>query len=246
VGDSAIGTGTGASGTVVGARREQRIPRAAVDRWRADRCGVLRERHRVTSLVGEAPDLLCRLLDVEVREDPARDEPVGMRAAPLVDVPVVVGLDHHEVDLGIGTLVEHLPGEPRPVREVEAREITAGRHVEDAGVDLVAPRTHLVVRDRIDVEVLGRLARHRVEAEVAALHVAVPPLLAAGVVGDDTRRELAVLLRHVAVEHVGRLAYVVVDTDEDHVVGTHGGAPVSRSCLSPAGRGRRGGWRCPG
>jgi hypothetical protein len=206
----------------VGTGREQGVPRATVDRGSTDRGRVLGERHRVTPLVGETANLLRGLLDVEVREDSTGDEPVRVRAAPLVDVPVVVGLDHHEVDLGIRPLVEHLPGEPGPVGEVEPREHPAGRHVAHALVHVVAPGAHLVVGQRVHVEELGGLAGHRIQPEIATADVAVPPLLRAVLLGHDAGHVLAVLLRDVGLEHVGRLTDVVVDTHQDHVVAAHG------------------------
>jgi hypothetical protein len=39
---------------------------------------------------------------------------------------------------------------------------------------------------------------------------------------DDLGREVPVLGRKVALEQIGRLDYVVVDTDDDHVLGPHG------------------------
>ena len=203
--DRFIATGGGASGDVyaafddepmwqhstvrvVGARREQRVPLGGVDARHAEPGRVLRERDRVAALVGEPAHLLGRLLHVEQREDAARDEALGVRAAPLVDVPVVVRLDHHEVDVAVGALVQHLAGEAGPVREVEPRELAAGRHVAHALVDVVAAGPHVLVAVRVDVEHLGRLARHRVEPEVPAPDVAVVPLLrAVGLVDDPGR-----------------------------------------------------------
>ena len=92
-------------------------------------------------------------------------------------------------------------------RAVDARE----REVVDARLRLVAAGPHLVVGEGVDVVHLARLAGDRVQSEVAALPVAVHPLLAAVVVHDDARRELAVPRRHVGVEHVGRFGDVVVD-----------------------------------
>ena len=111
--------------------------------------GVLGERDRVAALVGQAAHLVGRLVDVEQREDAARDEALGVGAAPLVDVPVVVGLDHDQVDVAVGALVQHLAGEAGPVREVEPGELAAGRHVAHPLVHVVAAGAHLVVAGRV-------------------------------------------------------------------------------------------------
>ncbi len=182
---------------------------------------VLRERHRVTSLGGQAVDLLGGLGHVEQRQDAARDEPARVRGTPLVDVPVVVGLDHHQVDLAVRALVEHLAGEPGEVGEVQARQLAAGVHVADPLVDVEAARPHLVVAAGVDVVHLARLARHGVQAHVASADVAVVPLLDAVGLDDHPRRAVLVLGGDVGVEHVGRLGDVVVHADQDQIVLVH-------------------------
>src|SRR4029450_7777586 len=57
--------------------------------------------------------------------------------------------------------------------------------------------------------------------EVAAPEVSVEPLLGPVGLVDDARRPVAVLRRDVSVEHVGGFADVVVDGDQDQVVGVH-------------------------
>ena len=174
-------------GVRVAGRLEQRVPVVAVDAGHVQRLGVLRERDGVAALGGEAPHLLGGLLDVEQRQDPARDEPARVGAAPLVDVPVVVGLDHDQVDVAVRALVEHLAGESGPVREVQARQLAARVHVADPFVDVEAAGAHLVVAGGVDVVHLRRLARDRVEAQVAAAEVAVVPLLHAVRLRSTTR-----------------------------------------------------------
>ena len=201
-----------------------------VDARHAEPGGVLREGDRVTALVGEPTHLLRRLLDVEQRQDAARDEAVGVRPAPLVDVPVVVRLDHHQVDVAVGPLVQDLAGEAGPVREVQPCELAAGGHVAHPLVDVVATGPHVLVAVRVDVEHLGRLAGHRVQPQVPAPDLPVVPLLRAVGLVDDPRGQLAVLLGHVRIEHRRGLGDVVVDRDEDQVVlrRGHGCPPVHR------------------
>ena len=210
----------------VAARGEQRIPLAGVDARHPEPGRILRERHRVAALGGEPLHLGRGFVHVEERQDPARDEAIGIRAAPLVDVPVVVGLDHHEVDVAVGPGVEHLAGEAGQVREVQARELAAGRHVAHALVHVVATGPHVLVAHRIDVEHLRCLARDRVQAEVPAAQVAVVPLERAAGFLHDARRLIAVARRDVCGEHVGRFADVVVDRDQDEIVGVHRAAAL--------------------
>src|SRR5262249_56777679 len=117
-------------------------------------------------------------------EEAAGDEPVGVRTAPLVDVPVVVRLDHHEVDVAVRALVQDLAGEAGPVREVQPRELPAGRHVAHPLVDVVAAGAHVLVAVRVDVEHLGRLAGHRVLPQVPTPDLDVVTLLRATTLHD--------------------------------------------------------------
>ena len=165
---------------------------------------------------------LAASLDVEQRQDAAGDEAVRVGAAPLVDVPVVVGLDHDQVDVAVRALVQDLAGEPGEVREVEAGELAAGVHVAHPLVDVVATGPHLVVAAGVDVVHLRRLAGHGVEARGC---------------GPGRRRTTTARRRPPrsrpgapgrlyfagtwASNMVRRLGDVVVDADQDQVVGVH-------------------------
>src|SRR5262245_40604694 len=207
--------------TDVAGRGEQWVPRVGVDARHAQTYRVLRERDRVAALVGESADLLRALVRVVQRQDAAGDEALRVRAAPLVDVPVVVRLDHDEVDGAVGAELEHLAREAGPVREVEPGELPAGGHVAHALVDVVAAGPHVLVPHGLDVEHLGRLARDGVETEVPPGDFAVVPLLRAVGAVDDARRLVAIALGHMALEHVGGFGDVVGERDEDHVVAAH-------------------------
>ena len=183
---------TAHDGALVAAGGEERVPRTGVDARHAESGRVLGERDRVAALRRESAHLGRGGVGVEQRHDPARDEAVRVRAAPLVDVPVVVGADHHEVHVAVGSRAQDLAREPGPVREVQPRELAAGRHVEHAGVDVVAAGAHVLVAQRIDVEHLRRLARDRVQPEVPAAELAVVPLQPAARLLHDAWHAVAV------------------------------------------------------
>ena len=79
---------------LVRARGPERVPPLVVQARQARLLRVLRERERVAALRGHAPDLGDHRVLVPDRRDRERDEPARVRAAPLVDVPVVVRLQH--------------------------------------------------------------------------------------------------------------------------------------------------------
>ncbi|CAB4816924.1 unannotated protein [freshwater metagenome] len=226
---------TAQHGLRLDARGEEGVPLVRVDRRHVERFGVLGEGDRVAALGRKPPHLGRSFFDIEQRQHAARDEATGMRTAPLVDVPVVVGLDHDLVDIEVGALVQHLPGEAGEVGEVESRELTTRVHVTHALVYVEAARTHFVVAARVDVEHLAGFAGHGIEAEIATLDVAVPPLLDAALVGEDPRRLGLVTGRNMRVEHGGRFGDVIVDADEDEIVGL-------QRVLLVGSRRRLGGW----
>jgi hypothetical protein len=88
-------------------------------------------------------------------------------------------------------------------------------------VDVVAAVADLVEGGRLHAVLLGRPARDRVQPDVRDLAAFVRPDVAAVVLPDDARRDVDVLGREAALEHVGRLDGMVVHAHQDHVVETH-------------------------
>ena len=140
------------------------VPVLVVDRGQTEGRGVLRERERGRALRRAALDLRDRELRVPHRDEHQRDVPAGSRAAPLVDHPVVVGLQADEAELPVARLHEQLAAEPGEGREAQRREDPGLVHVLEARLRVVAARAHLAVGERLGAELLLRLARHRAEA----------------------------------------------------------------------------------
>ncbi len=87
---------------------------------------------------------------------PQGDQRQGQQAArgsgaPLVDDPVVVGLDAPQRQPAIAGLVEHLAAEAGHVREAQGSLHEVLIHVVDAGHRVVAARPHIGVGDRVGV-----------------------------------------------------------------------------------------------
>src|SRR5271157_3531682 len=81
-----------------------------------ERFRILRKGHGMTSLGGQSPDLFGGQLGIKEGEDATGDEPVGVSAAPLVHVPIVVGLDHDLVYRSVRPLIQYLTRKPGPCR----------------------------------------------------------------------------------------------------------------------------------
>ena len=142
-------------------------------------------------------------------------------------MPVVVGLDHHQVDVAVGALVEHLAGEAGEVRKVQTGQLSAGIHVADPLVDVEASRPHLVVARGVDVVHLPGFACDGVQAHVPSANLAVVPLLDAVGLEHHPGGAVLVLCGNVRIEHVGRLGDVVVDADQDQIVLVHAAHPFA-------------------
>ena len=191
----------------------------------AEGAGVVGEGDGVAALAGDAPHLARHLLGVPDGRDRQRDEAAGMLAAPVVDVPVVVGAQHGDGELalaGRGLAAEELADEARHRGEAERAEHAVGVHVVDARVDVVAAGPQLRERGRLHAVLLGRAARHGVQPHVGDLLALEHPEVGAVLLRDEPRRAILPLRGEVALPHVGRLADVVVDAHQDHVVHLHG------------------------
>jgi hypothetical protein len=86
-------------------------------------------------------------------------------------------------------------------------------------VDVVAAAADHLVRRRLDVVLLGRTSGDGVEADVRDLGVLVDPHVGAVVLVDAARRVRLPLVRQMGVEERRRLDHVVVDADQDEILG---------------------------
>ena len=187
--------------------------------WIVGRPSLSGASENVTALkpaFGVAPDLLRRDLRIAEVRDLVRDEAVGVRAAPRLEVPVVVRADRGERELvGVGPHREPLADEAgQERREAQRRVHAVDVHVGDARVHVPRAAAHLVEARRLEAVLARRPADDRVEPDVGELLALPHPRLAAVVGGDDARLVVGELLREAAGERVGRLHHVVVDGDD--------------------------------
>ena len=163
----------------------------------------------------------------------------ALSTAPLLDHPVVVRVDAGERELLVVRLEEGLAAEPGERREAQRRLDPVELHVVDAGLRLVATRSHLVVRDRQQTHVVALeahrgdvplvrvhqalvepdVARRAVVAELVLVAGAADELQAAEPVALDLRAVLRELRREPPLEQVRRLDDVVVDTHDLREIG---------------------------
>src|SRR3984957_18642539 len=80
---------------------------------------VLSENDSLGALVGAAQNFVDRLLDIPKRDQRARNEPPRGGAAPLVEHPVVPGLQAEQPQIDVVALHERLSCEAGEAWEVE-------------------------------------------------------------------------------------------------------------------------------
>ena len=208
-------------GAGLGARGDERIPVAGVQRRQAEALGQLGEGHRPEPTLDVAPDLVGRELGVEQPRELAGDDPPGVAAGPLVEVPVVRRVDDGEREVGVAhaelVALAGEAGERR--REVERRVDAVEVHVVDAGVDVPRAPAHLVEARRLEAQLVAWTADDRVQAHLVVAPVVVQPVLHAVVVDLHPGGAIGEPARDAALEQVRRLDEVVVDRDERVVAG---------------------------
>jgi hypothetical protein len=188
-----------------------------------------------------APHLLGGQLGVPQRNEGERDEPaLGLGPAPLLDHPVVVGLDAEQPELLVLGLGEGLAAEPGEGREAERRLEVVDVHVLEAGLDRVGAGAHVLVGDALHGHLVAGHARppsrpaaagasgpRSTTSRWAALGTGLDLELAAdelisGIGARTTRGPTSwYFFGRRSCPHVGRLDHVVVDGDDPGHVG-HG------------------------
>ena len=109
-----------------------------------------------------------------------RDQAATRVAAPLLDHPVVVGLDARQPEVLVGAFEERLAAEARQRREAHRRFDPAHVHVGEARRRVVATRAHVVVGDRSERHLLFRVADGGDHALVRVHEVFVEPAVDLG------------------------------------------------------------------
>ena len=146
-------------------RLEHRVPVARQEARQALRVRGLEEADRPAALLADPVDLRHREVDVPHRDDAERDEPARVGGAPLVDVPVVVGLEHHQRQLLVARLGEGAGVEAGHGREAHRREHAVGVHVAHALVHVEAAGPQLGERAGVEAPLLPRPPHRRGHAE---------------------------------------------------------------------------------
>ena len=202
----------------------------------AERRRVLREAERGRALRRAALHLLGRERRVPHRDQRQRDVATGRAAAPLVDHPVVVRLQADEPELAVARLHEQLAAEAGDRREAQRRQHAGPVHVFEPRHRVVAPGSHLAVRQRLGAELLLRLAHDRAQPRARVALAVVDPVVEPVVVELHVRGTVAVLRRDAVDPHVGRFQHVVVDRDQPVEVVCVVIAALRSPCASPLGR----------
>ena len=193
--------------------------------------GVVRQRHRVHTQLGHARHFGGGGGHVEPGHHHQRNEAARRGIAPVVHMPVVVGLDRGQGNRTVVVGLEALAGKAGEGREAQRAEHAIGVHVVHAGLDVEGAAAHLLVAERLHAVFIFRPADHRVQAHVAGGALFEDPDVAAILLHDLGLAALE-LGRHVAREGIRRLDRVVVDADKDQVFQFHDVPLVRRAATT--------------
>lgn len=234
-------------GAGLGAGGEERVPVVGVDGGEPEVRGYLGEGDGADAAGGVAADLGGGEFGVPERDEGERDQTaLGVRAAPLLHHPVVVGAHAQEGEVVVGRLGEGLAAEAREGGEADGGLDVVGVHVGEAGGDVVGAGAHLLVGDDLQSDLVPAVADGGVEAGEGAVQVLVDPPVAEGAVaaargahdgfeataeeGDLLQRGadgagpgVQVPLREPVLPDARGLHGVVVDGDDQREGGLHGG-----------------------
>ena len=146
-----------------------------------------------------------------------------MGGRPLEDVPVVVrGHDGRRELLVLDACPRQAHAvETREGGEAHGREDAVRVHVTYTVMDVVTAGAHLGEADGVESPLLVGPRGNRVEPDGAGADAAPLPLVDAVGGPHDFRGTVSVLVWDVAIEHGRRFDDVVVDADEDEIVGSH-------------------------
>jgi hypothetical protein len=132
---------------------------------------------------------------------------------PLVNHPVVVGLDAEESQFLVGRLVKRLPAEPGERREAQGGEDAVAVHVLQSGERVITSRAHVLVTHRGRGELLLLPAGGGREADSGE----TPPLVDPGfplIVRDDVGGGLLEALGDAVLPDARWLDHVVVNGNQ--------------------------------
>jgi len=186
----------------------------------------------VVELIGD------RRRDVPERNEHLRDEPLRVRAAPLVEHPVVPGAHEREREARVLRFEELRAAEARERGEQQLRTHPVLVHRLDALVHVVDGGDHVFVAPRVEIVAASRLACSEdpgpcVPLEGQRVEAVLPEPSLDAVTVDDAGRAIAKARLDVVDEHMGRLDDVVIDRYRLHVITQHGALRSSSHHVTP-------------
>src|SRR5882724_9706466 len=175
----------------------------------------------MTTQPAHAPQFSHRQSNIPQRQHGQRDEAAGVPAAPVVEMPVVVGLDGGEGEFFVLHLLEARTGKTGKGPEADRAQYAVRIHVPDPRIDVVTTGTHLLIGYGLEPIFLPGPARNRIEPEPGRLLTFDLPMMGAVGAMSDNRSAILESRGYVPDEHVLRLDQVIVHADENQIRHLH-------------------------
>src|SRR5690606_18426863 len=159
-----------------------------------------------------------------------RNEAARRSVAPVVQMPVVVGLDRGQGHCAIRMILETLTGKTRERREAQGTEHAVSVHVVNTIRHAPGAAAHLVIAQRLHAVLFFWSANYRVQAHVAGGLLFENPHIAFAAL-DDMGLAPFEALRHVASKGVWWLDGMVINADENEIFNLHCSSPSQMGSL---------------
>src|SRR5690606_32526615 len=122
------------------------------------------------TLFSQTLDFGSRSLHVPPRHQHQRNETARCSIAPVMQVPVVVGLNRSQGHSTVGMRLKALTSKAGESRKAKRTQYTVGVHVIDTVADAPSATAHLLVPQRLHAVFLFGPANYRVQAHRSEEH----------------------------------------------------------------------------
>src|ERR1700728_2547611 len=189
-------------------------------RWIAVHCRIVRQGERMHPLPGHTRDFCGRGGHVPPRDYHQRYKTSRCSVAPILQMPVVIGLNDRERDFAVRNALKSLARKPRKCRKAQGAKHSIDIHVVHPGFYIPGAAAHVLIGERFHAVFFLRPPDDGIKSHIACgavleyPDVAALPLLYDGFTSLEAGR-------HVTCKGIGRFDHMIVHTNENQVIELH-------------------------
>ena len=188
--------------------------------------GVVGKRNIITAFLFDALEFLHHQLLVKDGQDGGRDEATGVFATPLVDMPIVVGLNNGVGILRVFGFDKQGTFKAHKRTKAQRAQNAIGVHIIDTRVNIVTAFAHLRESGGFTAVLVLTSADHGIKADIGQLVAFELPEFRAVIPFNQGWRLFKLCRSHVVLEQIRWLHHMIIDTYHNHIFHTHAGFPL--------------------